>query len=94
MTNTITIDLSNAKTREELHETLRTALSLPDEYGMNFDALHDVLTDLNDVHLQLYGIDGTEEFYTVFQKVLEDAAVSNNGLTYEFIDEFDYGSEE
>ena len=94
MTRTITIDLSGINTREGLHEAIRSALDLPDEYGNNFDALHDVLTSLNDVHLQFYGIDGTEEFYTIFEKVVEDSSVSNPGLTYEFIDEFEYGNEE
>lgn len=42
---TVEIDLAGAATRKEFHERVRLALSLPDWYGNNLDALHDVLTE-------------------------------------------------
>ena len=33
------------------HEALKEALSFPDHYGHNLDALHDCLTELRDIQL-------------------------------------------
>ncbi|MBR3972667.1 MAG: barstar family protein [Oscillospiraceae bacterium] len=40
----ITIDCAAIDSRESLHRTFSDALSLPEFYGNNLDALHDVLT--------------------------------------------------
>ncbi len=40
------IDLSEVKTVEVLHATLKEALGFPEYYGGNFDALHDCLSDI------------------------------------------------
>ena len=42
----VTVDCSSIKTREDLHRIFSTALSFPDWYGNNLDALHDQLTSL------------------------------------------------
>ncbi len=40
------IDCSQIHTKEDLHRIFREALSFPDWYGSNLDALHDCLTEL------------------------------------------------
>ena len=42
------IDGGTIGSREALHRALREALSLPDWYGNNLDALYDCLTDLHE----------------------------------------------
>ena len=39
------LDLSEITTKEELHDLLAKELPVPDYYGKNLDALHDVLTE-------------------------------------------------
>ena len=41
---TYTIDLTLVTTPREMHEQIKAALSLPEYYGMNLDALWDCLT--------------------------------------------------
>ena len=41
---TYTIDLTSVTTPREMHEQIKAALSLPEYYGMNLDALWDCLT--------------------------------------------------
>ena len=43
-----TVDLSEVKNREDLHEVLKETLSLPSYYGKNLDALYDVLMEIHD----------------------------------------------
>ena len=40
----IELNLSGCATREELHSCIRDALDFPPYYGMNLDALFDMLT--------------------------------------------------
>lgn len=42
---TYTIDLNTVYSADDLHTVLRGTLPLPEHYGNNLDALHDVLTD-------------------------------------------------
>lgn len=42
----LTVDLSDIKTVEKLHEALKEAFEFPEYYGGNLDALHDCLTDI------------------------------------------------
>lgn len=39
------LDLTEITTKEELHDLLAKELPVPDYYGRNLDALHDVLTE-------------------------------------------------
>lgn len=50
----IIIDGSAIFTSPDLHEALAAALSFPDYYGKNLDALYDCLTEIGeDIHLEL-----------------------------------------
>lgn len=52
---TITIDGSTIFTSPDFHEALASALSFPDHYGKNLDALYDCLTELTqDTHLHIH----------------------------------------
>lgn len=42
----LTLDGAAVHTRDELHDALSAALSLPEWYGRNLDALHDCLTEI------------------------------------------------
>jgi len=42
----VTIDCSQIHSRESLHRTFSKALSFPDWYGNNLDALHDCLSGM------------------------------------------------
>lgn len=44
----ITIDCAAIDSRESLHRTFSEALSLPEWYGNNLDALHDLLTSISE----------------------------------------------
>ena len=41
------LDGEKIKSNSELHSAFHEALSLPDYYGKNLDALHDCLTDIH-----------------------------------------------
>ena len=44
----ITIDCRGFVPRSELHRAFANALSFPDHYGNNLDALHDCLTEIQE----------------------------------------------
>jgi ribonuclease inhibitor len=58
MMNNITIDFSDVNNQRQLHALLKRALSLPDYYGENLDALWDMLGGWIDtpVKLKLNGL--------------------------------------
>ena len=47
--NRITVDGKELTSPKALHATLKNALSFPDYYGGNLDALFDALTDIHEV---------------------------------------------
>ena len=86
------IDLSNITTKAELHEALIGALGLPEYYGSNWDALHDMLTGfIPPVHLEIYGAyetsDEIRDLLPVFAAVMADSAAENDGFSYEFVED-------
>ena len=63
-----------------VHDYLKEMLEFPEYYGKNLDALHDCLTDLEDVEIT---ITAPEEDGAIFQKVLrvfKAADRENEGL--------------
>ena len=66
------------------HEALKEALSFPDYYGHNLDALYDCLTDLDDTLLIIEECAKASqqigEKWSAFLTVFLDAAQNNPGL--------------
>lgn len=82
----ITIDCRGFVPRNDLHKALADALSFPDWYGRNLDALHDVLTDIRtDTTLILQNFDLTDPENEGFRLVLEDSMEDNPHLTVLFV---------
>lgn len=69
----IELNFNDFQDRKAVHEYLKSGLGFPDYYGMNLDALHDVLTDISEdtcVHV----IPSYQDFERGFIAVLRDAA--------------------
>ena len=79
----IIIDCSPIRTKEDLHSIFREALSFPNWYGNNLDALYDCLTDCTGkVRILNWEIaEGNLGNYgTKVKKVIAAAAVHNTDL--------------
>lgn len=77
----VTLDALRLQKKEEAHKYLREALNFPEYYGGNLDALHDCLTELDDVVIEFVNVDKVCGGY--FARVLEvfrDSADENPGL--------------
>ena len=85
----VTLDCRGFVPRSELHKAFAGALSFPDHYGNNLDALHDCLTVLNeDTHLTLLHWAAAEEglgkYAQALKRVLTDAMQENPNLHITF----------
>lgn len=63
----ITLDGNILANAAQVHEYLKDCLEFPEYYGNNLDALHDCLTDLEDIEIT---ITSPVEDGAVFQRVL------------------------
>lgn len=68
-----------------LHDVLIRELELPEWYGRNLDALHDCLTQLQDVELVLVGFPD-EGYLARVRRVIVDAAWGNEGIVLKIVD--------
>lgn len=85
----ITLDCRGFIPRSELHRILAEALSFPDHYGNNLDALHDCLTSLpEETHLILQNWEAAEvglgRYALGLKRVLEDSQEENPRLKIHF----------
>ena len=85
----VVIDLSHADTRDSFHDAFVQALSLPDWYGRNLDALHDALTALGEetcLTLQNWNVPEMNlgNYAKAAQRAIRHAAQRNSNLTVEF----------
>ena len=70
----IILDCSRVTDKTQLHQALFEALSLPQWYGHNLDALLDCLTELEeDTHLILKNWDADASYSKGFESVFSDA---------------------
>ena len=81
----ITIDCRGFIPRSALHKTFAKALSFPDHYGNNLDALHDCLTSIGeDTSLLLLHWEAAEKdlgkYAQALKRVLTDSANQNPHL--------------
>ena len=77
----VVLDAMRLQRKEDAHKYLREALNFPEYYGGNLDALHDCLTELEDVVIEFVNADKVSGGY--FARVLEvfrDSADENPGL--------------
>jgi len=81
----ITIDCRGVLSREETHRALAQALSFPDHYGRNLDALHDQLTAIRqDTTLVLENFRRDAPENRGFLRVFSDSMEENPHLTVLF----------
>lgn len=69
----ITVDLTGIKTRSEIHDVLTKALSLPEYYGRNLDALYDCTSEIfagRRIELTLVGFDTLPEEFVKYGKTI------------------------
>ncbi len=81
--NRVQISAATWDTPEKAHDALKKALSFPDYYGRNLDALHDCLTDLKDTQLVIEDCAVASEKmekWPGFLSVFFDSAAENPGL--------------
>ncbi len=82
----IVIDCKGFLPRTDLHKALADALSFPDWYGRNLDALHDLLTSIRtDTTLILQNFDKEDPNNEGFLCVLQDSQEENKHLTVLFV---------
>ena len=85
-----TIDLTDIKTRSELHDLLFRELRLPSYYGRNLDALRDVLSEGEPRSITFRnGSEAGEElqgYLSVLRRVCEDLAREVPGFSAVFLD--------
>ncbi len=85
----IILDGSVIRDREGLHALLAERLGLPNWYGRNLDALHDCLTDLQDVTVVLRNAADLEDSLGAYGsrvlRVFRDAAQKNPRFGFELI---------
>ena len=81
----ITLHCAGIETKQQLHAALAEALSFPEWYGHNLDALYDCLRDLESaVHLQLADWDMLPDWKAAFRATLEDAENDNAAFFVSF----------
>ncbi len=82
------IDLSEVTTKEELQDLLVRELPLPDYYGKNLDALHDILTECNQWNLIFYNSTKSQKvlgkYFNALCRMCEDALEENENLKIRF----------
>lgn len=88
----VTIDCQGFVPRSDLHDAFARALSFPDWYGGNLDALHDQLTSLCEpTQITLLHWDAAEEAFGKYalgaKRTILDAAEENPNLTVTFCQE-------
>ena len=69
-----TIDFTNVKYYLEMHGVIWHALAFPDDYGCNWDAFWDCLTDMygDPIHIEIIGLEVIERnFGDAAKKMLE-----------------------
>ena len=86
----ITIDCRGFVPRSDLHQAFARALSFPEWYGNNLDALHDMLTSLGeDIQLSLLHWEDAEkslgDYALSAKRAIWDAAEENPHLTVQFL---------
>ncbi len=77
----VILDALRLQQKEEAHKYLREALSFPEYYGENLDALHDCLTELDDTQVEFINADKVSGgYFSKIMNVFNDSENENHGL--------------
>ena len=85
-----TIDFSTVKSYLEMHFVIREALDWPDDYGCNWDAFWDCLTNMagRPIHIEILGLDVIErKFDNAAQTMIDTLREFKHYEDDEFIDD-------
>ena len=79
------IDLKDVYSPDELHEKIAKTIPVPDYYGANLDALHDVLTEQSEGWIIIFSsasVPGTTmgKYMQKLRRMCAAAAEENEGL--------------
>lgn len=81
----VTIDVTGAKTKGEIHDRVQKSVNTPDYYGRNLDALNDVLTEQGVKKVNIKGADKTEgeakDYAKKMQKLADDLQNDSKGTS-------------
>ena len=80
----IVLDAANMTEKEATHAYLKKALSLPDYYGSNLDALYDCLTELEDTEIQFVNLDAAGGYFAKVLSVFQEAQEENPRLQIDY----------
>lgn len=86
----VIINCAEINSRYQLHEKLADALSFPEWYGRNLDALHDILTDFSEDTLITFSDfvileENLGRYALLLKKVVLDASEENEKVHIEII---------
>ena len=77
----IVLDAMRLQSKDEAHKYLRDALNFPEYYGGNLDALHDCLTELDDIEIEFMNTDRVSGgYFARVMNVFKDSAEENPEL--------------
>ena len=68
----VVLDARNLCERAAAHKYMKKVFSFPDFYGENQDALYDLLSEMNDLHIHLIHAKEGEGYYGKVMSVFED----------------------
>ena len=77
----IVLDAMRLQSKDEAHKYLRDALNFPEYYGGNLDALHDCLTEFDDIEIEFMNTDRVSGgYFARVMNVFKDSAEENPEL--------------
>ena len=77
----IVLDAMRLQSKDEAHKYLRDALNFPEYYGGNLDALHDCLTELDDIEIEFMNTERVSGgYFARVMNVFKDSAEENPEL--------------
>ncbi|MBQ8856532.1 MAG: barstar family protein [Lachnospiraceae bacterium] len=76
----ITLDGNILANATQVHDYLKEQLDFPEYYGKNLDALHDCLTDLDDMEITITAPDEDGAIYQKILRIFKAADRENDSL--------------